>query len=331
MLKIALLSDKDRSDLITATAVKVGMNEAIVEKDFWVSWMLEILFHHCDYSEQLSFKGGTSLSKGYGIIKRFSEDIDLILDWRVLGYDANEPWLERSNTAQDKFNKEANEKTVIFLEEKFMPHLVALVREQGVEKCKFYIDESDRQTIRFIYPQIFVDEALVQEIRLEIGSLAAWTPLTDRSITPFVAEYFPQAFSKSSTLVRTVQAKRTFWEKATILHSEAHRNGSKIPPRYSRHYYDLYLLYKSEIKEEAFNDFELLEKVAAFKQKFYRSNRAKYGEANKTGLKLLPPEESKADLLKDYASMQSMIFGPSIPFEDILQGLEDMLEEIKVL
>lgn len=331
MLKIALLSDKDRSDLITATAAKVGMNEAIVEKDFWVSWMLEILFHHCDYSNQLSFKGGTSLSKGYGIIKRFSEDIDLILDWRALGYKLNEPWEERSNTAQEKFNKDANKKTMIFLKDVLMPHLVALVHEQGVEKCRFYIDESDKQTIRFVYPQIFVDEALVQEIRLEIGSLAAWTPLTERAITPFVAEYFPQVFSKSRTIVRTVQAKRTFWEKATILHSEAHRNGSKIPQRYSRHYYDLYLLYKSEIKDEAFNDFELLEKVATFKQKFYRSNRAKYSEANKKGLKLLPPKESMADLFKDYASMQSMIFGPAIPFEDILQGLENMLEEINSL
>jgi len=331
MLEIAKRSDADRSALFTTTAVKVGMNEAIVEKDFWVSWMLEILFHHCDYSDQLSFKGGTSLSKGYGIIERFSEDIDLILDWRILGYELNEPWESRSNSAQDRFNDKANEKTIVFLEEILMPHLVQVVQEQGIEKYKFYIDKSDRQTIRFVYPQIFVDEALVQEIRLEIGSLAAWTPLTERSITPFVAEQFPQVFSKSNTVVRTVQAKRTFWEKATILHSEAHRIGSKIPQRYSRHYYDLYLLYNSQIKEEAFKDFDLLVKVAAFKQKFYRSNRAKYDEANKEGLKLLPPQESMDDLLQDYESMQSMIFGTVIPFEDIVQGLEKMLEEIKYL
>lgn len=228
MLEIAKRSDKDRSDLFTATAVKVGMNEAIVEKDFWVCWMLEILFHHCDYSNQLSFKGGTSLSKGYGVIERFSEDIDLILDWRILGYKLNEPWESRSNSAQDRFNEEANDKTIAFLEEKLIPHLSRVVQEQGIEKYKFFIDESDRQTIRFVYPQIFADEALVQEIRLEIGSLAAWTPLTERSITPFVAEHFPQVFSKSKTIVRTVQAKRTFWEKATILHSEAHRIGSRF-------------------------------------------------------------------------------------------------------
>lgn len=175
---------------------------------------------------------------------------------------------------------------------------------------------------------MFTDEALVQEIRLEIGSLAAWTPLTNRVITPFVAEQFPQVFGKSNTEIRTVKAKRTFWEKATILHREAHRNGTRIPQRYSRHYYDLYLLYNSHIKEEAFSDFELLEKVAAFKQKFYRSNRAHYDEANKECLKLLPPQNSMDDLIDDYNSMQSMIYGIEISFDEILEGLERMLEEI---
>jgi len=293
--------------------------------------MLEILFHHCDFSNHLSFKGGTSLSKAYGIIERFSEDIDLILDWEVLGYSRNEPWENRSNSAQVKFNDEANGKTAIFLKKKLMPHLVNIAKAQGVEHYKFYIEESDFQTIRFVYPQLFTDEALVQEIRLEIGILAAWTPLTNREITPFVAEQFPQVFSKSKTVIRTVEAKRTFWEKATILHSEANRTETSIPQRYSRHYYDLYLLYNSAIKEEAFSDFELLEKVAKFKQKFYRSNRARYDEANKEGLKLLPPPNSMNNLIDDYASMQSMIYGREISFGEILKGLEQMLREIRAI
>lgn len=178
---------------------------------------------------------------------------------------------------------------------------------------------------------MFIDAALVQEIRLEIGCLAAWTPLTEREITPFVSEQFPHLFEKQLTIIRTVDAKRTFWEKATILHSEAHRNGTLIPQRYSRHYYDLYLLYKSHVKNEAFADIELLEKVARFKQKFYRSNRAKYDEVNKEGLKLIPPQESRKALRDDYNSMQSMIYGEKFPFNTILEGLEKMLEEIKLL
>lgn len=303
MLELAKRSNEDRLAVFSATAMKIGMNEAIVEKDFWVCWMLEILFHHCDYSDCLSFKGGTSLSKGYGIIERFSEDIDLILDWRVLGYNTHEPWDDRSNSAQDRFNDEANLKTAIFLEEQLMPHLEKIVERQDIADYRFYVDEEDRQTIRFAYPQLFSDEALVQEIRLEIGSLAAWTPLTNRVITPYVAEEFPNVFQISNTLIRTVDAKRTFWEKATILHSEAHRTGTRIPQRYSRHYYDLYLLFKSPVKDDAFDDFELLEKVAAFKNKFYRSNRARYDLATKDGLILLPPESSLEYLHADYISM----------------------------
>jgi predicted nucleotidyltransferase component of viral defense system len=291
--------------------------------------MLEILFHHCDYSEHLSFKGGTSLSKGYGLIERFSEDIDLILDWRLLGYGLDEPWAERNHTAQDRFNKEINQKTADFLREELMPHLERVTENQGIGSFEYYIDEKDQQTIRFVYPQLYVDEALVQEIRLEIGSLAAWTPITERIITPFVSENFPHLFQVPSTQIRMVEAKRTFWEKATILHSEAHRTGRKVPHRYSRHYYDMYMLYHSPIKDEAFADYDLLDKVRLFKQKFYKLNRARYGEVNQSGLRLLPPKESIPVLREDYKSMQSMIFGESISFEEILNGLTEMLVEMR--
>lgn len=90
------------------------MNEVIVEKDFWVCWTLDYLFHKCKWQNNMAFKGGTSLSKSYDLIKRFSEDIDLILDWRILGYGIIEPWQERSNTKQDAFNKEANKRTEDF-------------------------------------------------------------------------------------------------------------------------------------------------------------------------------------------------------------------------
>ena len=329
MLNLARRSSEDRGAIFSSIAMNRKLNAAIIEKDFWVCWVLEVLFHHCDYSRYLSFKGGTSLSKGYGVIARFSEDIDLILDWRVLGYGFDEPWQARSNAAQDRFNDKINQNTADFLVNTLMPHLEKITRDLGVESFKYYIDENDQQTIRFVYPQLYIDEALAQEIRLEIGSLAAWTPLTERIITPFVAEDFPQVFDIPSTLIRTVAAKRTFWEKATILHSEAHRSGTKIPTRYSRHYYDLYLLYNSPIKEQAFSDYKLLDKVAVFKSKFYRSNRARYDLANKSSLKLLPPEESVPDLIDDYKSMQSMIFGEMISFEKILDGLRNMLEEMK--
>ena len=105
MRKIAKITENDRKALFHNTAAKMGMTDAIIEKDFWVCYVLDYLFHHSQWKDNIAFKGGTSLSKAYGLIERFSEDIDLILDWRVLGYGIDEPWENRSNTKQDIFNK----------------------------------------------------------------------------------------------------------------------------------------------------------------------------------------------------------------------------------
>ena len=329
MLEVAKLSMKDRSDLITYTAVELGINEAIVEKDFWVCFMLDILFHDFDYSDVISFKGGTSLSKGYNLIERFSEDIDIILDWRVLGYRMMEPWEERSGGAQDRFGIEVSKRTGEFLRGKFMPSLKMKIKDIGVEDFKLYMNEDENELILFEYPRLFKDNALVEEIRLEIGSLAAWTPLTTRTITSMAAEVMPQLFSRPSTEVRTVDAKRTFWEKATILHDVAHR--TTLPARYSRHYYDLYQLSLSDVKQEAFNDVNLLKKVADFKSKFYRSNRARYDQATPDEILLIPSRNIIEQMEKDYEAMKSMIYGEIIPYETILEGLDNLLLEIREL
>ena len=107
MRNIARLSDNDRRELFRNTADKMGLNDAIVEKDFWVCFTLDYLFHRSPWKESITFKGGTSLSKAFHLISRFSEDIDLILDWRVLGYGKDEPWEKRSNTKQDAFNNQS--------------------------------------------------------------------------------------------------------------------------------------------------------------------------------------------------------------------------------
>ena len=117
MRNVARLPDSDRGELFRNTADKMGLNDAIVEKDFWACFTLDHLFHRCPWKDAITFKGGTSLSKAFNLISRFSEDIDLILDWRVLGYGKDEPWEKRSNTKQDAFNKEANTRAEVFLAE----------------------------------------------------------------------------------------------------------------------------------------------------------------------------------------------------------------------
>ncbi|MCR5629463.1 nucleotidyl transferase AbiEii/AbiGii toxin family protein [Eubacterium sp.] len=108
MKKIIQLEKNDREVLFSRTSEKKGLNLSIVEKDFWVCFMLDHLFHDCKYKDAFVFKGGTSLSKSYHVIERFSEDIDLILDWRKITI-GTDPWEERSKTKQDKYNKMINE------------------------------------------------------------------------------------------------------------------------------------------------------------------------------------------------------------------------------
>ena len=151
MRKIATISKKDRMALFNNASIKAGMNAAVIEKDFWVCWMLDYLFHRCEWKNHIAFKGGTSLSKSYGLIERFSEDIDLILDWRVLGYGINEPWEDRSNTKQDAFNKEAGTRTETFLQDVFIPSVMSDLQKELQEPVKCYIDEDNPQTVVFAY------------------------------------------------------------------------------------------------------------------------------------------------------------------------------------
>lgn len=315
--------------LFRNTAQKKRLHEAIIEKDFWVCIMLDYLFHKCPWKEALIFKGGTSLSKCYNLIQRFSEDIDLILDWRVIGYDVNEPWEERSNTKQELFNKEANMRAEEFISEMLLPVLKMNMSEILGYEANLYILPEDPQTICFQYPRIFDDNSTLQVIRLEIGALAAWTPSVEKVITPYVAETYPKAFSKENFSVLTTAAERTFWEKATILHHEANRpENSAMPDRYSRHYYDLYCMSNSECKELALANLPLLKKVVEFKMKFYPRKWAKYELATPDTLKLMPPVHRMDQLRRDYDAMANMMFGDYPKFDVLMGYIRDLEIEI---
>jgi hypothetical protein len=319
MHDIAQRSEKDRRELFRAAAQQMHIHEAILEKDFWVCWVLKYLFEDSPWLDQMAFKGGTSLSKAYGAIERFSEDIDLVLDWRLLGYSEDDAWAKRSGSKQDAFSDEANRRTAELLTRDFVPIIrPALMDRAGVDVGV----ESQGQDILIQYPKAFSLGSIQPQIRLEIGPLAAWIPNEKKEIRPYSAEQFPSLFSRPNVIVRTITAERTFWEKATILHQEAHRGAEKpLPPRYSRHYYDLYRLSCLPIREQALARFNLLGEVVRFKMRFYRCNWAKYEEATQGNLRLLPPEHHIAELKKDYIAMRAMLFGSIPSFEDIMTEL----------
>ncbi|MCX6063350.1 MAG: nucleotidyl transferase AbiEii/AbiGii toxin family protein [Caldiserica bacterium] len=331
MYQIVRESQLNRRLLFDETAKEMGIPGSAVEKDFWVCFFLDLLFHRNQDAERFCFKGGTSLSKGYHAIQRFSEDIDLILDWRLLGYSIDEPCARRSNTQQMLFNNEINAKTEEYLARSLLPSLERLTEKYVAEPIGLYIDTVDRKTICIPYPHLFDDSNLVPVIRLEIGALAAWTPLENKTIEPYVAEHFPNKFLQTGTDIRTVQAKRTFWEKAVILHREAHRVNGKIPARYARHYYDVYMLSQTSTKDDAFADVELLKTVASFNRQFYYVAWARYEDATLEKISLIPSGAIVAQLAEDYLNMQDMLFGSKPSIDAIMKGLTRLESEIHLL
>ena len=323
MNKIANLPKQQRTELFSETATLMNTTNSIVEKDFWVVWTLDKIFSDDRLNKILMFKGGTSLSKVFNLIGRFSEDIDLILDWRLV---SNENPLndQESKNKQVKFNEQINENAKEYIQNELLP----IISQILWPLCTCIIAE-DGFSINVRYPNAFDDNYLRPEILLEIGPLASWLPSDSFEISSFAAQKFPQVFSKTKCTVNTIVAKRTFWEKATILHHEANRpEESPMPTRYSRHYYDLAMMVQSEVKNEALADLELLKNVVDFKQKFYPRTWAKYEEAVPGTLKLLPPEFRLDSLEKDYKAMQNMIFDKYISFEEIINILENLEKEI---
>ncbi len=304
---------------------------AIVEKDFWVCWTLKHLFEHPELSKQLIFKGGTSLSKVYGLIDRFSEDIDLVLDWRIASGE-QDPMGERSKTKQQKLNEELNEKAREHITKKMLP----LLRDALGSHCELEVKAGEKDqghVVRIAYPHTVDTSGLLPYIQLEIGPLASWLPHSEHTITPYAAEDFPDQFDDPICPVRAIDAERTFWEKATILHHEAHRpESSVIPERYSRHYYDLHLMASDkQLKSDALGNLPLLHDVVLFKKRFYPRTWANYDAAKPSTFKLIPPSNILNAMGKDYSAMQDMIFGRRPSFEKIVAGLTELEAEINNL
>lgn len=327
MEKVALLSSVQRAELFAETAAQKGMTPAVVEKDFWVCWTLGKLFAHPDLSHLLMFKGGTSLSKVFNLIERFSEDIDLILDWRVV-VGEDDPLAARSNSKQEALNKTIDAKALDYIAR----DLLVMISQVADPICRCELSTNDRQVLNVIYPAAFSDKYLRPEVRLEIGPRAAWLPFDRYQIKPYAAESFPHVFSQAECEVNAIRAERTFWEKATILHQEAHRPEEKPQQsRYSRHYYDLAMMAASSVKNAALADLALLEDVVAFKQRFYSSSWANYDLAKPGTFKLIPSGHMLSTLEKDYAQMRNMIFGRYPGFNEIMETLWALEREINEL
>jgi hypothetical protein len=326
MNKVATLSEQDRKDLFHEVSARKGFSEAIAEKDFWVCWVLMKLFAHPQISRKILFKGGTSLSKVFNLIERFSEDIDLVIDWRLLT--GKDPLEDRSRKQQKIMNEDLVQKSDHYVK----TTMKGWIKEAVGEFCDIELSSHEKGIVLIKYPCCFEDQYVRPEVRLEVGPRSEWIPHGEYFITPYAAEEFPKLFENPKCRVVAINAQRTFWEKAAILHKESFRSkGGPMPERYSRHYYDMTMMGQSWVKDKALENLELLDRVVDFNKRFFVSSWANYDLAKSGTMKLVPPVFMQEILKKDYVLMRGMIVGEPPDFDVILSQLEALEREINAL
>ncbi|MEW6304020.1 MAG: nucleotidyl transferase AbiEii/AbiGii toxin family protein [Verrucomicrobiota bacterium] len=325
------LSPPQRVELFERTTQRTGIQAVIVEKDFWVCWTLKELFQLPEIGGHLIFKGGTSLSKVFKVIERFSEDIDVSIDRGFLGFGgANEPEAGASNKEKQRRIEALRTACQQKIAAELLPALETAIQSKvgGGETWALRSDgeDPDGQTLLFDYPSSFAPDAggyIRRVVKIEMGARADHWPSESRIVTPYVAEQFPQGFREPGGHVKVLSVERTFWEKATILHAEFHRPADKpIPDRFSRHYCDFYELIAKDVSKSAAARLDLLARVTEHKSLFFKSSWAKYGEAKKGMLRIVPPDPRLKALREDYGRMQQMFFGKPPEFDAMIHALK---------
>jgi hypothetical protein len=333
MMSLAELAANERLLYLEEAAARLGLSRLVVEKDYWVTWLLGRLFEHPQLREELVFKGGTSLSKVYGAIRRFSEDIDLSVAPEALGFLDFDLEQAGSRTARRKEVVALQQACVEHVRETIQPHLEATLRRalgrQALRGAwlRFEVDPaSGSPVLWFDYPTkaavapgsnsapAYIEPA----VKLELGSLTDQRPRGWRTIRSLAEEALPQ-LQEPQGEVLALELERTFWEKATILHMEHYRPPERpFAARLARHYSDMADLSVHPSHGSAFSSLDLLERVALHKSLFFPAGWARYGEARPGLLRLLPAEHRRPALERDYRAMDPMFFGPARPFEEIL-------------
>lgn len=334
MDEVARLSPRDRADLFLTAAAQAGLAPRIVEKDFWVCWTLRRLFTLHDPKAGLLFKGGTSLSKVYNAIKRFSEDVDLSFNRTDLGYPDTDELIAMSRKQRDATLEALSARcrdlvTGEYLDRVRTDFAAALAGTASNWELTAADADDSGQTLLFRYARAMEPERsnasayVIDAVRLEFGARSDHWPAEDKTVTPYAAEQLPGQFRDATVNVRVLAAERTFWEKATILHMWHHAPADKpFRDRQSRHYYDLAMLVDQDIGIKALANQALLLDVAKHKSVFFQSGWANYDTARPGTLRLLPKADRIEALKKDYALMrQEMLFDSPPTFEEVIATL----------
>jgi predicted nucleotidyltransferase component of viral defense system len=326
--------------LVERTFQRTGREYAIIEKDYWVVWLLDLLFSG-PYADVLTFKGGTSLSKAHKVIDRFSEDVDLTIDRNVIALDPTksleEPDLGREQ--RTKKSKAFDDKTSDFIIQEFVPWLDTeiqkrLIGREGNTAPALRFDEEDPLNLFFDYPRnpdAEEDAYIMPFVRLEFAARGYRSPQTQHIVKSYIEEEFPEAFTDKTDIPLNVLAiERTFWEKVTILHSICCRPEAKPPrERFSRHYYDVHhLAQDADLVARTIRDTELLATIVENKKIYFFESWDWYPTAQRGTVRLVPSAEQQEFLKRDYNAMQNMIAGDKPDFAEIIKALKELENKI---
>ena len=331
--KFDKLKERDRKDVFEATANRLGTNAQSIEKDLWVCRVIDALFKGLGSRPKLYFKGGTSLSKGYGLIKRFSEDIDIVVSRAGLGIKAEDDPLAKGMTSKKR--KAAVETT----KEKCSAHVLGRMKsdlEELLPECTFEDDgdDPDKSSLRVKYPSLLkADGYLKPWVKIECGARGAREPEAKKAIAPYIQQELGTKIKLVTDGVTLISAERTFWEKALILHGIhcGFRDEKRKPGEnnlISRHYYDVAMMRDRPEGLKAVRDTALLTKVREHKLQLFKRGWEKLEEAKPGSLCLMPQDAIKEDLAKDYAAMSGMMFGKAPIFEWVLEEISKLEDTI---
>jgi hypothetical protein len=323
------LSLDERRVYFEQASLRRNVSAVILEKDFWVCWLLAILFDS-EFASALVFKGGTSLSKVFGVIERFSEDIDLSLSPEFLHL----PEAGTSRNQVNKWMKNAEAVCAEAVQKQIAPMLEAAVeavlRTRNGGWLELQTDSvTNSPVLLFHYPstQPAGFEYLKRSVKLEFGSLTDQQPIGRHPVRAWMADVLPEAFPDWRCEVVALEVERSFWEKATILHAEYHRPADRpTPVRFSRHYADMAALARHPVAMRAIDQHDLRDRVVAWKGQFFGSSWARYELAMPGSFRLVPPPGRLPELRRDYQAMREMYLSEPLAFDEVL-GILAQLEE----
>ncbi|MDR0834219.1 MAG: nucleotidyl transferase AbiEii/AbiGii toxin family protein [Candidatus Symbiothrix sp.] len=329
-MKFLQLPDNEKIELINQLHEENNLQQVIIEKDEWVTAVLRALFS-LPYAEHLSFKGGTSLSKCWKLIERFSEDIDVAVNREYLGFTG-----ELSKT---QINDKLRRAACSFVREKLQIDIAKALENQGISTDLFSVKvnitsvtTTDPEIVEIEYKSLFTaSDYIKRKVVVEVGGRSMSEPLETVKLQSIIDEAFPNAaFAEKSFNAQVVVPERTFLEKICLLHEEFAKPQELVrTERMSRHLYDLERMMNTDIAEKSLSNKDLYHSIVEHRRLFVGLRGFDYSMLAPQTIKIVPPESVINLWKKDYETMQrTMIYGESLQFNELIERIKHLNERL---